>query len=441
MGKRRGMFAARTAALAVLALLCAAAGCRAPGPHPAPADTRDARWRQDLGYLAENLAELHPKPFRSLCRAEFDLRVHELADELDTLQDHEILVHMARLVARIEDGHTRVLFENHPAFRRYPLLFERFSDGVYILAAHPAYERWLGARLVTIGDTPLEQAEREVAAVLAHDAPEYARHNLPGLLRMHEVLHALELVEDRNLGDITVETPDGARHRIAPIALKSSLGVPWVTLREQRRISAPLARRNREQHYWYQYLPESRTLYCAFNRCADAPDLPFGAFSEEMFELARREPVDRILIDLRNNAGGNSRVLWPLVRTLRYHDLSRRGRVFALIDGGTASSAVINAIQLQRWARAVLVGEPAGQRPNHFGEVQAFTLPNSGVTVTYSTRWFETLLDDPPELLPDVRVHTTFADYLAGRDPVFDYTTQSPAGDELEPAAAGYGRK
>ena len=66
---------------------------------------------------------------------------------------------------------------------------------------------------------------------------------------------------------------------------------------------------------------------------------------------------------------------------------------------------------------AVLVGEPTGGRPNHYGEVRAFTLPNSGLQVSYSTRYFRMMADaDPPALAPDIATPSTLANQFTGFD-------------------------
>jgi len=37
---------------------------------------------------------------------------------------------------------------------------------------------------------------------------------------------------------------------------------------------------------------------------------------------------------------------------------------------------------------AILVGEPTGNKPNHYGQQQNFELPNSRLMVHYSTKHF-----------------------------------------------------
>ena len=70
------------------------------------------------------------------------------------------------------------------------------------------------------------------------------------------------------------------------------------------------------------------------------------------------------------------------------------------------------------WA---LVGEPVGERPNSYSENDEMTLPNSGLVVSYSTRYYKFLDQDLPAFLPDVRIDPSWPDFRAGRDPVMEW--------------------
>jgi hypothetical protein len=80
----------------------------------------------------------------------------------------------------------------------------------------------------------------------------------------------------------------------------------------------------------------------------------------------------------------------------------------------------LNALDLRKETPAIVFGEPSGGKPNHFGEVQAMRLPESGLTVSFSTKYFQVVPGDPEAIVPDVLVEHTFADYRAKSDPVLD---------------------
>jgi hypothetical protein len=66
------------------------------------------------------------------------------------------------------------------------------------------------------------------------------------------------------------------------------------------------------------------------------------------------------------------------------------------------------------------VGEPTGGAPNMYGDATQHTMPNSGLKVYLSTRYWEFGRpdDDRQAVEPDIRVEMTGSSYFAGRDPV-----------------------
>src|SRR5690606_997992 len=128
--------------------------------------------------------------------------------------------------------------------------------------------------------------------------------------------------------------------------------------------------------------------YFQYNVCADDPDRPFAQFTQELFAEVDTQPVERMVVDLRFNGGGDSRVLQPFLKALANRP---HLAVYTLIGRSTFSSALMNAIALDQQAAAVLVGEPTGGRPNHYGEVRRFVLPNAKLPISYATKYFRML--------------------------------------------------
>lgn len=118
----------------------------------------------------------------------------------------------------------------------------------------------------------------------------------------------------------------------------------------------------------------------------------------------------------------------PFIKAIQARPaLAARGSLFVIIGRGTYSSALQNAITLKQDTHAILVGEPTGGKPNHYGEVRYFNLPNAGLLVQYSTRyWLNYPGSDPLTLEPDIPAISTMSDLLAGRDPALEAVMQYP---------------
>ncbi len=84
-------------------------------------------------------------------------------------------------------------------------------------------------------------------------------------------------------------------------------------------------------------------------------------------------------------------------------------------------TTIINAMNFRDYNNVVFIGEETSGRPNHFGEVKSFALPHSGLTVSYSTKYFQLTNANGNTIIPDVKIQSTIYDYLQGRDAVMEY--------------------
>jgi C-terminal processing protease CtpA/Prc len=180
--------------------------------------------------------------------------------------------------------------------------------------------------------------------------------------------------------------------------------------------------------YWCEYLPDTQTLYLQFNSHHEEPGHPFKDFARELFAVADSHPVRRLVLDLRFNKGGHPKIADPLEDGLRSRPaLTANGHLYALIGWTTFSAAMDEAAYFRKHFHAILVGEPAGNKPNHYGSAESFNLPNSKLAVEYSTKYAHLIRDaDPLSLEPDITVPSTLNDFLAGRDPVLGAALHHP---------------
>ena len=352
-----------------------------------------------------------------------------LQEEIPLLEDYEIVVGLQRVVALLGDGHTAVGWpEGDARFGRFPLQLFWFDDGLFVTATDPGHLGVLRLRLLRIGDSTAEDAATAVSALTARENESQIKDDARSLIVGPKILHALRILPDQRRGRFVFQGPQG--EELSPELEPSKRdGQPsWVTAYDGSS-RPPLRLEHRDLDYWYEYVAESRTLFLQYNKCRNTDGRPFREFVDELLAFADRTPVERVVIDLRYDAGGNSAVMAPLLKGLaRRSALCRRGSLFVLIGRQTYSSAELNAVQLRNRLNAILVGEPTGQKPNAFGEVRKFFLPNSGLKVTYSTKFFRLESGDPPSLMPSVAVGLRSADYFAGRDPALEAALTYGAG-------------
>jgi hypothetical protein len=383
-----------------------------------PELSREEKWRGDLKYLFVELPKRHKNLFFKITRQQFDREIAGIIELVPKLSDSEIKLALRRLTAMIGDPHTRISYNVE---KTYPVTLYQFSDGVFVVAATEEYKSALGAKLIKIGETDIERAIEAVRQFVTFENEWRFKQQFPDYLTDPENLYLLKILPSANEGDFTFDDRNGNQFvvRLQPVSTKE--GIKFITPFDSPPGKTPLYLRNPERYYWYEYLPDSKTLYLNYRRCANMPSQPFNRFAAAVSNFMDKNPVERMMIDLRLNGGGNSIIFEPLIKALsRRRDVNQRGKLFVLMGRSTFSSACLNALELKRETKAILVGEPTGQRPNFYGEVETMTLPHSKLRVHYSTRYFKTRDGDPPALAPDIQVEPSSSDYMSGRDPVLE---------------------
>ena len=404
-------------------------------PAAAPGDTASVRqWREDLAYLARELPRRHKNLFHTMRREQFDSALAVLDRKLPTLARHQVIVELARIVARVGDGHTNVAPTRDPkiGFRTYPVKLYFFKDGLFIRSATREQADLVGAKVVRIGRLTTAQAYDAVRELIGRDNEMNARYFAPFLLVMPEILHAIGAIDDPENAPLLLEQagartvavlqPGGA----APM-MPSDTDVSWapeagwVDMRGADGARTALwLRGDPRDHMRLEYLAESRTVYVQFNKVGDEPEETIAAFAGRLRAFVDSGAVDRVVVDLRLNRGGDGTLIQPLLLSLiKSPKLEGPGRLFVLIGRSTFSAAQFLVHDLEEYTDAVFVGEPTAGKPNSYGDSRRITLPNSGITVRASIFYWQRThpLDRRQWKGPDVAAELTARDYRANIDP------------------------
>lgn len=389
---------------------------------PGSVGTREERWRGDLQFFADYFPHAHADPFTRTTGERFRASIGRLKEAVAGLEDAGITVELMKIVATIGDSHTGI-FPNE--FHMYPVYCNVFADGLFITAATEEHAGLLRSRLVGIGDFGIGEVCERLKEVIPHENESVLRSGFPQVLMLAEVLQILGILPARDGGRFVVEDREGARRSVDLSVIPAGSRPEWVKAVPFEEMRILPGGRVRHKAYSFEYLDGTGTLFIQYNACREMPGEPFRTFAEAVLAAVDSMDIDKLVIDLRYNRGGDSSVMAPLIEALaERRERKCFGVAYVLIGRETYSSAVLNAIEIRRALRATLVGEPTGGKPNHFGEIDSFTLPHSGITVFHPTKYFRPLAaGDPSTLEPDIVVEIESEDYFSITDPVMDAVT------------------
>ena len=414
--------------------------------EPPAHDVVQAR-RQDLRYLA--WLPSVDVTFDAAARVRFDAVITDLsarAGELDTVAFDMGLAHA---VAQSGNAHTAVdanLWRE--TLERVPVSFTWFPDGLRIVRATAGHEDLLGAR-VTALDGIDAQAWLAKVAQYVPGIPAHVRAVSPLFLEAPAALHVMEHDAPADRLVLSLAQENSPAREVVLGALPVQAGperlpnggvarsiVPPADAREWRGLLArdelPVSLRGADELTHAEVLAPG-VLYLHLWRVS-------RGFGPEVDHAIRgaialgSPPWRRIVLDLRYNGGGEYPAVYRALRALD-DSLAPDGRLAILTNDATFSGAIITAALVKHFAgaRALVVGEPAGDKLTFYAEGSDMVLPNSKIHVHTATAyhdwahgcramkcywpnfWYDVGVGT---IEPDVRVPWPFDDYRRGVDPV-----------------------
>jgi hypothetical protein len=424
-------------------------GRKPPAWHePAPHDAVEAR-RQDLRYLAA-LPDVD-LTFSLSARERFQAVLEDLSAHADTLDTIAFDLGVAHAVAQSGNAHTAVdanLWRE--MLERAPVSFAWFPDGLRIVRVAAGHEELLGARVIALdGEDP--QAWLPRVARYVPGIPQHVRAVSPLFLEAPAALHAMDARAPAGRMTLAVMQDGAAPRAVTLEALPVHPGperlpnggvarnvIPPSDARATRGILArealPASLREPDRLSHHEVLSPG-VLYLHLWRVSRAFDPEVDAQIRAAIASGPR-PWRRIVLDLRYNGGGEYPAVYWALRAL-VDSLAPDGRMAILTNDATFSGAIIVTALVKHFAgaRAIVVGEPAGDRLQFWAEGDDMVLPNSKIHVHTATGyhdwangcrelrcywpnfWYSVGVGS---IAPDVPVAWDFADYRRGIDPVLE---------------------
>lgn len=415
-------------------------------PLFAQIDLTAEQWQEDLRYLQHSVHKDYPFLFKKVTAGEFDAAVDQLYQQIPQLSDHEVIVGLARIVALFKYGHTAMglspwWHSERLGFHQLPFNLYAFEDGIYIQGVHKKYAEALGARVRKVAGMPLAEALTAVRPTISVENDQYFKAFGINALGNVEVLHAQGVTDElKESVTLTLEkegkTFDMAFEAIQPERFPGRYSFieqqgDWLDARQTGEM--PLWRDKLDRIYYYKYLPEHKAVYVRHSQIQDDDEQAIPDFYQEVFDFVENNDVERFILDVRLNGGGNNYKNKPIVTgLLRSKKINQPGRLFVILGRRTYSACQNLVNELHNYTNAIFVGEPTSENINFYGDSRTVTLPNSQLPAHLSFAWWQ---DKPqwengPWLAPQLAVGLSFEDYLTNRDPVleaiFEYDPSDP---------------
>ena len=309
--------------------------------QPLNESTRAISWDKDIDYLDSQIKS-NEYGFSSLISPQvFDNTLNSIKKSVDTLQDYEIYIKIQRLIVSLNVAHISTYPSPKQLFHFLPVFTHVFSDGVYIIATDQQNLGLPGEKIISIWDASIQTVEHSLKKIISHENNYWFESKLPSELSLTEILKYYGFTN--SLSDVVVGIEGTGNVTLTSTEKKiSNITSGFTGLLDEK--SIPLYMQNQASNYWYSYIVENKVLYVKYNACSESPQMSFDSFTNNIKNFIDSNQVEKVEVDIRNNGGGNSCVINPLLSYLESSPFNQKGKLFVITGIGTFSSALLNAI-------------------------------------------------------------------------------------------------
>ncbi len=431
--------------------------------------------KQDLDFLFKTIEEVHPNMYAYISEAEFAEHRAALYEQVNKPMSRVGFYRLlAPTVAQLRNGHTQV----------YPFLAEfqeHLKNGGAIFPISVSFDgkrvvltKDLGSDELPVGGAILAINGKDAIGEMSRYSSYFAaecRDTNPMVLQQDKLLWCLLWLDygDSEPLQLRIRSAEGATgtHTLKPIPYHDSKS------RETKTTS------REPDLFTYRSLPEEKTGLITVRHFKEYAR--FQTFLQKTFNTLKTEGVENLIIDVRGNPGGNDRPSTLLLTyltdkpirecdefgirfssqycnahpgaleqfqknfpeedikvgsylKLRMKDfpapptreipLRFTGRIYVLIDSGTASTSVMFASAIKGMGIGTTVGTETMDTTSLYGENFPVTLPNTGLQASIACKYFLLVggTADSRGVVPDYEVKQKPEDMAKGVDTVLQFT-------------------
>lgn len=292
-------------------------------------------YQKDLLLFIDLLKQTHPAFALRSDMQPFDIDSINKVEYQNLSQCNSVSVLQNKLQAiasLLNDGHTTVLPELDKRMI-YPLSLFNEKGKIYIKGISKTYADCIGKEVLLINGGKVEGIINSFRPNVSSDNEEYFRDKINNLMQFYSIWKNNPYCRADSLLHLTLV--DSTTVTLRPGVITKN-EIAWLQPRKQ----PVTARKQMKMPFAYTLFPEKSLCYLQFNLCMDQSSLRlqysqngkplddkleqkisqyprWDNFIEKMFEEIQKQDIRNLVVDVRDNGGGNSRLCDVLLSWLK----------------------------------------------------------------------------------------------------------------------------
>lgn len=392
-----------------------------------------AEMKNDFSFIQENVYKYHPY-FNGIHTNDhyqklFDEKYNEIYKKLNKpLSVTDYYFKIEELLSSLKDGHTFVgqgdLYNLKGNFSIVLIKYIWLQDGLYISDYYPSIKG------IHIGDKVLKINDMTTNQILDNAKTVFSYYNLDGLKYM---IAATGLKTGYYLNKIAKNKSNKIKLEVQHNNKIIDVSIPLQKYKD----CVNDVKEMQKKRFIYKYQIDKDNNYALFimNQCNY--DSNYTDYLDKFFAEVNKNKITRVALDLRNNPGGDSRVIQEFffhTQFKQYKDVNGvntfasgtneyKGKIYIFTSPRTASSATLFTEIIKDNHMGLIIGEPSSEPASAVGDCKYLTLPDSKLQISVSDKYFARPDINNKDYLvePDVYIPYTGKDLADNIDPDIDW--------------------
>jgi len=347
-----------------------------------------------------------------------------------------------------DNGHNTFYFNS--MIRLFPIRFYWFSDGLYIIETSKEYLQYLGCRIIKIEDTNIDKALLKLKKYISGKDC-WIKFKSTLYLASPDILNGMGLSKSSDSVKLTIiDKQNNVREiQLSATSSKDNYDVysswkilfpncneldtsKWIHILKDKKV-LPIYLSNPNKTMYYHFIDSSK-LYVQMNATYNG-GVDISKLTDTILNIIKKPEIKIIICDFRFNTGGNYMHTINLSKKLGERF---KGKIYIITANTTFSAGLVTTARLKYFAekKAILVGEPVGDRLKFWAEGSTIGLKNYDLwiqtsngyhdwedhkIIPFKTFFLNILFGVPAkELDIDLPAMNSFEDYINGRDVCLD---------------------